>query len=499
MGHDSVIVQLRGINKRFDGVHAVKNVDFDICKGEVHALVGENGAGKSTLMKIIAGALTPDSGEIIWEGRQVHLNNPRTAYAQGVRIVYQEFNLIEDLTVAENIFLGQTRMYQERIALDRSRMIDDAKKLLDDMQADINPRAMVRDLTVAQQQLVELAKAFSDGGGKVLIMDEPTSPLSEKETEVLFQVMQRFKRKGVGIVFISHRLNEILPISDRVTVIRDGVIVGSQPSSEMTMDRLVSMVIGRNLKALYPKVKAQLGEVVFSVRDIRGRRFCPVTFDLHKGEILGIYGLVGSGRSEMARAIFGVDKIASGELWLEGRRVTFNSIRDAISHQLAFITEDRKRDGLCFNMSVAKNVCLLDSKAICTSGVIQFQKMAQKTHRLVRVLDIATYDPFEQLVSQLSGGNQQKVVLAKWFGITPKILIMDEPTRGIDVGTKAEIYRLMTEFVAQGNAIVMISSELNEIMSMSDRILVMRRGQIVGNFVNRDLDREVVVRCAMGQ
>ncbi|MEW6226832.1 MAG: sugar ABC transporter ATP-binding protein [Bacillota bacterium] len=494
----ATILRAECIHKWFGAIHALDGVDFEIRGGEVHAVVGENGAGKSTLMKVIAGVYPPDSGHLVWEdGKLVSFKNPREAYEKGIRIVHQEFSLFPNLTVSENIYLGQSEASFLLKLTDKRHMDARASKLLATLGIDIDASQRVSRLSTAQRQLVEIARALHTPG-RVLIMDEPTSALTSNEVERLFKVISGLRSAGMGVVFISHRLPEILPIADRITVMRDGKIVGTELSSRLSIEAIVGMMVGHSIGSLFPKRAVEIRDRVLSIRNLSGRGFRNVTFDVHAGEILGLTGLMGSGRTELARAIFGADKRTEGRVLLFGSELTINTVADAIKSGIAYVTEDRQREGICRNMPVAQNIVLANTGEVYRRGIIRKRKFLETVTRSVAALRVVTNDPFRQLVSQLSGGNQQKVVLAKWFESYPKVLIADEPTRGIDVATKAEIHRLMGDYVAQGNCIILISSDLPEVLSMSDRVLVMRNGEVVGEFPRHEATEEVVTRCAMG-
>lgn len=475
-----LILQMRGIAKCYPGVVALDGVDLEVRRGEVHILLGENGAGKSTLMKILAGAVRRDAGTVEIDGQPASLNTPREAQELGISIIYQEFNLVPYLTVAENIYLGrEPRALPGVIAQDR--MIRDAGELLRNLGVEIDPHAVVRGLGVAEQQMVEVAKALSIDA-KILVMDEPTSALTEKEIVRLFQVIRTLRERGVAIVYISHRMEEISQIGDRVTVLRDGRCVGSRTVSEITLAELIRMMVGRDLTEQFPKRKAGAGEEVLRVEGLgRAGLLRDVSFSLRRGEVVGLAGLMGAGRTELARAIFGADRIDAGRIWIRGRQTEVRSPRQAISLGLGFLTEDRKRQGLVLCASIIDNTCLASLDRFSSAGFMHPAQEEEEAGRLA--VELRTKTPsLSQRVANLSGGTQQKVVLAKWLCRNADILIFDEPTRGIDVGSKVEIYQLINRLASEGKAILMISSELTEILAMSDRILVMCRGRIAGEF-----------------
>jgi ribose transport system ATP-binding protein len=495
MANDFVL-QLRGIRKIFPGVVALDGVDFELARGEVHVLLGENGAGKSTLMKIMSGAYRKDGGEIVWEGGTIEIKNPKHARELGISIIYQEFNLIPQLSAGENIFLGHEPhsggiVYQKEI-------FEHATKLLDALGVRLDPRTPVRALSVAQQQMVEVAKALSVEA-KVLIMDEPTSALTEVEIQELFATIRRLQAQGVAIVYISHRLEELFAIGDRVTVLRDGKYVATHRIAEVSAAQLVRLMANREVKEHFPRQKAKVGEELLRVENLtRGAKLKDVSFSLRRGEVLGVAGLLGSGRTELARAIFGVDPIDAGRIWVKGREVRIKSPSAAIKLRLGFLTEDRKTQGLVLVLSVRENLSLPSVEKLSRYGVLNAAAEAKLAGRLVEDLRIKT-PGLKQKVLYLSGGNQQKVVLGKWLGCEADILIFDECTRGIDVGAKVEIYQLMNRLTAQGVGIIMISSELPEILGMSDRILVMHQGSLQGEFNAGEATQEKILSAALGQ
>ncbi len=475
-----ILVEMHRIDKRFPGVHALKGVSFDLQEGEVHALMGENGAGKSTLMKILSGVYQPDSGRILVEGREVTLPSPRAAQDQGIGIIHQELALMKDLTVAQNIFIGrEPRLSFGRV--DDAKMIRDAEALFRTLNITIDPRRKVDGLSIARQQMVEIAKALS-ARSRVLIMDEPTAALTDSEINELFAMIARLKADGVGIVYISHKMDEIRRISDRVTVMRDGEYVGTVGAKETPISQIISMMVGRTLTDETVSIPDLTGaEVALEVKGLnRGREIRDVSFSLKKGEVLGFAGLMGAGRTEVARAIFGADPRDSCEITVHGRKVEIRSPVDAVRAGIGYLSEDRKHFGLALGMDVADNVALASMHRF-TGGAGQLNDDAmRKTARdFIKSLGIRT--PSErQEVRLLSGGNQQKVVIAKWLLRNCDILIFDEPTRGIDIGAKSEIYKLLADLAAEGKAIIVISSELPEILRVSHRIAVMCEGRLTG-------------------
>jgi ribose transport system ATP-binding protein len=491
------VLQMRGISKQYPGVQALDNVDFEVRAGEVMALVGENGAGKSTLMKILAGAEMRDQGEILLDGKPVHITNPHEAMELGIRIIYQEFNLVPYLSAAENIFLGREPRARVPGFVDFRTMYARAQQLIDELGVQIDVRTPVQYLSVAQQQMVEIAKAISQNA-RVLAMDEPSATLTEHELQNLFRLIRRLKEQGVGIIYISHRLEEIFEIADRVTVLRDGKLVGVRYVAETNRDELIRMMVGREITEQFPTRKTQRGDVALEVRHLNRKGVLhDISLKVHKGEIVGMAGLVGAGRTELARAIFGADPIDSGEILLEGKPVRIRSPQDAIRLGIGLMTEDRKALGLILSMTVRENNTLANLKALTRLGFVQLRRERQVAEQYVRDLMIRT-PSIEQAVKNLSGGNQQKVVLAKWLFTRSKVLIFDEPTRGIDVGAKAEIYQLMNRLAEEGVAILMISSELPEVLGMSDRILVMHQGRIAGELSREEATQERIMHLATG-
>lgn len=493
----ALALQMKGITKTYPGVRALDGVDFEIAKGEVHALVGENGAGKSTLIKILAGAQPMDSGEIFINGAPVHITSPQKAMDLGISIIYQEFNLVPYLSAAENIFLGREPTGAIPGFVNFPVMYAESQKVIDHLGVRLNVRTSVNRLSVAQQQMVEIAKAISQNAS-IIAMDEPSSTLTDHELESLFALIRSLREKGVSIIYISHRLEEVFQIADRVTILRDGCLVGTKPVAETDRDEIIRMMVGRELKEKIPKQAAQVGAPALTAKNLSRRGAIEdINFTVHQGEVLGIAGLVGAGRTEMARAIFGADPIDEGEIWLNGSRVDIRSPRDAIHHGIGLVTEDRKALGLILAMAVRENVSLANLDAITRLGFVNRREERRVALRFIEDLMIKT-PSCEQQVQNLSGGNQQKVVLAKWLFTESKVLIFDEPTRGIDVGSKVEIYQLMNRLAANGTAIIMISSELPEILGMSDRILVMHEGRIAGELAREEATQEKIMQLATG-
>ncbi len=490
-----VILTMQGIDKKFPGVHALNEVDLTIRKGEVLALMGENGAGKSTLMKVLTGIYKKDKGTIIYEGREVEYTNPREAQADGIVIVHQELNMVGHLTVAQNIFIG--REPKKGGFINDAKMNADAKNLFDQLHIDINPRETVSRLTVGKQQMCEIAKAISHKA-KVIVFDEPTAALTEAEIEQLFKIIRNLRDSGMGIVYISHRMDEIKQISDRVMVMRDGCYVGTLITKDCTKDDIINMMVGR---VIYedPKSCSQVAPdapVVLKVEHLNaGRMVQDVSFELHKGEILGFSGLMGAGRTETARALFGADPKQSGDIYVNGQKVHIHKPQEAVKAGIGYLSEDRKRYGLALKKSVTENSSLTCLEKFCKGSYIKKNKERQAADQYVKLLKTKT-PSVEQLALNLSGGNQQKVVIAKWLIGDSDILIFDEPTRGIDVGAKQEIYELMNDLVKQGKSIIMISSEMTEILRMSDRIVVMCEGRITGELDIGEATQEKIMALA---
>lgn len=494
---DDFVLQMRAIRKTFPGVMALEGVDFDLAAGEVHVLLGENGAGKSTLMKILSGAYQKDSGAVFLNGHEIDIKSPKHARLLGFSIIYQEFNLVPHLSAAENIFLGNEPQLFPGI-IDRKKILNNAEKLLAVLGVRFDPRMPVRYLSVAQQQMVEVAKALSHEA-KVLIMDEPTSALTTSEIQELFSTIRRLKAKGVAIVYISHRLEEIFEIGDRVSVLRDGKYIATHRLAETSAAQLVRLMANRELREHFPKQKAAPGKELLRVENLtRSNKLRDINFSLRCGEVLGLAGLLGAGRTELARVLFGVDAKDSGRIWINGREVNLKSPASAIKLGIGFLTEDRKTQGLVLALSVKDNISLPNAGKLSRFGVMNTAAEEKLASRFVEDLRIKT-PSVKQKTLYLSGGNQQKVVLSKWLAREAALLIFDEPTRGIDVGAKVEIYQLMNQLTAQGVGIIMISSELPEILGMSDRILVMHQGRISGEFEAGEATPEKILNAALGR
>jgi ribose transport system ATP-binding protein len=491
------LVIMEGIDKSFPGVHALDNCRFELLPGEVHALLGENGAGKSTMMKVLAGIYPKDAGRILINGREVEIHNPHAAQVLGISMIHQELNLMPHLTVAQNIFIGREPRWGMNMLLDDNALNRATAELLEMLHLQLDPRTKVANLTVAKQQMVEIAKALSYNS-QVLIMDEPTAALTEAEIAELFTIIRRLRSQGVGIVHISHRLEEIKQISDRVTVMRDGHYIGTHQTADVTIDEIIRMMVGRTIYEAAPELPEQPAtDVALEVRNLnRGQTLRDINFTLKRGEILGFAGLMGAGRTEVARAVFGADPIDSGEIYIHGRRVAIHSPRAAVRHGIGYLSEDRKRYGLALGLDVETNTVLAAfEKFLNRLGWVN--QASTRVNAQAHVDQLAIKTPsLQQRVKNLSGGNQQKVVIGKWLTADTEILIFDEPTRGIDVGAKSEIYKLLNELARQGKAIIMISSELPEILRMSHRIIVMCEGRITGELSSAEATQEAIMRLA---
>jgi ribose transport system ATP-binding protein len=491
------LISIKKLSKSFPGVRALHEVQFELMAGEVHALMGENGAGKSTLMKILAGVYTKDSGEIIYNGQPVAFFSPREAQAVGIGIIHQELQLMNHLTVAQNIFIGREPRGRLGLFLDEDKLNAQAREILERMHLKLDPRAIVGSLTVAKQQMVEIAKALSFDS-RVLIMDEPTSALNDAEIAELFRIIRELRSRGVGVVYISHKMDELKQISDRVTVLRDGEYVATVPTRDTSVETIIAMMVGRTLTDLAPSHGADAkGEIALEVKNLNaGPLVRDVSFVLRKGEILGFAGLMGAGRTEVARAVFGADPTTSGEIVVNGRRATIKTPSDAVASSIGYLSEDRKRFGLATGMDVESNVVMSNLRKYLSLNIFLRRDQIRKTaSHFINLLAIRTPSAAQE-VRLLSGGNQQKIVIAKWLERNCDVLFFDEPTRGIDVGAKSEIYKLLRSLADQGKAIVMISSELPEILRMSDRIVVMCEGRITGELAAKEATQERIMKLA---
>jgi len=482
------------IRKEFPGVLALKDVSLQLRAGEVHALLGENGAGKSTLIKILGGIYSKDSGDIAIDGKTVFINSVIDAQKLGISVIHQELVLVPHMSVAENIYLGREPMKGVRF-VDFKKMQEDAQKLLDSFELDIRSETEVSDLTIAQQQIIEIIKALSFNA-KILVMDEPTSSLSEKDVDFLFDNIRKLKKAQVGIIYISHRMSELKQIADRITVIRDGEYIGTRNSGEATTDELIAMMVGRKLTNYYTRTFGNPSEKVLEVKNLSaGKLLKNISFQLYSGEILGFAGLVGAGRSEVMRCIFGIDPFESGQILLNGKEVKISNPEDAMHKGIALVPESRKKEALFLAQSVKYNITIMSLGEFIRGIHVNNAREMEITKKYVDVMEIKT-PSYQQIIANLSGGNQQKVVIGRWLATKPRILILDEPTRGVDVGAKAEIYSIMNELVQEGVAIIMISSELPEVVNMSDRVVVMSNGRITGCLSREGLTQEKIMYYA---
>ena len=488
------ILSLENLSKSFPGVKALDNVSFKIRRGAIHALVGENGAGKSTLIKILAGIYHADGGAVILGGEQIHFKTPHDAHVAGVGVVHQEIKLAEPLTVAENMFIGNL-IYKNGL-VDWKEMRKRAKQIIDDLGIDININVAVETLSVAKKQIVEICKAINLDV-KLLIMDEPSATLTDRELEIMFGIVRKLKKDGITVIYISHRLDEVFSLADEVTVLRDGKHVDTLPIGDVDRDKLITMMVGRELGQQYPKDKAEIGEVILEVKNLNRKGILhDISFAVNRGEVLGISGLVGAGRTELARAILGIDKIDSGEVFVRGKKVNYKAFSQAINDGLGLIPEDRKQQGLIQMFSVKNNICMVNIKKIIKGGILRKPLEAKYADEYARKLHVIA-PTLDTQVQYLSGGNQQKVVIAKWMLQNSEILFLDEPTRGIDVGAKAEIYRLISGLVKEGKTVILISSEMPEILGMCDRILVLHDGKLTGEFMSNEASQEKIMQCCV--
>jgi len=490
------VLEVKGVSKFFPGVQALKEVDLDIRRGEVHAIIGENGAGKSTLMKVLTGVYQRDGGEYWFEGKKVNFSNVQQSIAMGISCIYQELTIVPLIDVARNLFLGNLPMAKGRI--NYRKLYEDAQEVLNLLELDISPRTLAKDLSIAQHQMIEIGRAITRKS-KVIIMDEPTSSLTAKETEVLFRVIRSLKEKGVAIFYISHKLEEITEISDRISVFRDGAHISTFDNDEnATQDKIVSQMIGREISNYFNKQPAVLGDVVLEARGLtRNGYFEDISFCVRQGEVLGFFGLVGAGRSEVMKALFGADRLHAGEIYINGEKAVIKSPGAAIKKGIGLVPEDRKAEGLVLRLSIKVNALMVKMKQISRFGFIQERTAQSLAETYKKRLDIKT-PTLSKVVGELSGGNQQKVAIAKWLMVDPCLLILDEPTRGVDVGAKSEIYRLISELAQQKVAVIVISSELPEILGVSDRIITMHEGRKTGELITANTNSHEVMQYALG-
>jgi ribose transport system ATP-binding protein len=492
------VLEMRGITKRFNGVPALRDVNLTIYPGEVHALMGENGAGKSTLMKILAGAYIADEGEIYVNGQRLNITDPSSARRAGINLIYQELNVAPNLSVAENMFMG-SELHRGQL-LDRDGMKRQAEQVLRSLGANFSPTDLVASLSIAEQQLVEIARALKDNS-RILVMDEPTAALSDRETDRLFAAIHKLRHDGIAIIYISHRMEEVYALANRVSVLRDGQYIGSLNRDEISPERLVQMMVGRPVQDFYEHHRLTTpGDIVLEVRNLGGGKVQPTSLTLRAGEIVGLAGLVGAGRTELSRLIFGADPKTSGEVWLKGKKLEIRSPGDAIAAGIGYVPEDRKDQGLFLEMTASKNITLNSLRQDSTAGIINWRSLGKIASNAVADFNIRLAN-LEVRAMDLSGGNQQKLLLARWLAIKPQVLLLDEPTRGVDIGAKSEIYRIISDLANQGVAILMVSSELLEVVGLSDRVLVMREGALVGELggsTGTNISQESIMAFATG-
>lgn len=492
---NTFVLEMKGISKSFPGVKALDHVDLQVRPGTVHMMMGENGAGKSTLMKILNGLYAKDEGKIIYKGQEVAFNNPQRALDAGIAMIHQELSVVPEMTIGENIFLGCEP--RKGAFVDYKKLYQDAQELLDKLNVPYDPHEKEGNLTVSGMQQIEIAKAISRGAS-IVVMDEPTSSLTTKEVEVLFKQIAELKAQNVAIIYITHKMDEIFRIGDYVSVMRDGKMIDTKPISELDTDQIITMMIGRQLNNIYPKYEVPIGDVVLETKNLTGNKwFRNVNIKVHAGEIVGLSGLVGAGRSEVCRAIFGLDPIVSGEVYLNGKKLSVKSPRDGIDAGIAYVPEDRKGVGLVVDQSILTNVSLPHLNHFRKGMFLDKKREREKVMEMCKKMTVKTPD-YGFAAASLSGGNQQKVVLAKWILEPIKVLILDEPTRGIDVGAKAEIHKLMCDLAKEGIAVIMISSELPEILGMSDRVYVMHEGDLTGEFTREEATQEKIMMAAIG-
>lgn len=486
------ILSVRNLVKTYPGVIAVNNVSFDVAPGEVHALIGENGAGKSTLIKMLSGAITPDSGTIVIDGHEYTQMNPRLSKSLGLEVIYQEFMLVPSISVAENVYLGEKT--NDGLFVNFKEREEKAAEIFKQLDVHLDPTVKVRTLSPGMQQIVEIGKAVSRNV-KILIMDEPTAPLTVHEVDTLFEVIRRLKEKGVTIIYISHRLEELFEVADRITVMRDGQYITTKNIDEVDRQELIKLMAGRELLETYPERKSKPGEEVLRVEHLTGNGDYDISFALHTGEILGFAGLVGAGRTELMRVLYGADPMESGDIYINGEKVDIKSCKDAIKYGIGYIPEDRKQQGVFLRLPIKNNIIINSIHKYCSGLFVDRKKEGEVTDHYVKEFSIKT-PTTDQLVNNLSGGNQQKVVIAKVLAANSKIIIFDEPTRGIDVGAKQDIYNLMNELAAEGNALIMVSSDMQELLGMSDRIIVLSEGVKTGELTREEFDQNRILDLA---
>lgn len=494
---DEPVIEMKGISRSFSGNKVLDQVDFQLLPGEIHALMGENGAGKSTLIKILTGIYERDAGKVFIKGKEVHFKNPKEAEQFGIAVIHQELNIIPYLTVYENMFLGK-ELTVGRFGITKDKeMKRKTKEYLNRLGIEIDPNMEAGNLSVGQQQMIEIARAVA-ADTEVLIMDEPTAALTEREIEALFKVISSLKKQGVGIVYVSHRMEEIFQICDRISVLRDGQFIGTKEVAKTNFDEIVKLMVGRQLGERFPERDTKIGQERFKVENLTSKgSFENIRFSVHQGEIVGVAGLMGAGRSEIMQAIFGYRKMDGGKVFIDGKEMTIKSPYDAIKAGIAFVTEDRKSQGLILELSVRENLSITTLDKISKNSLISSKTEISLADEMIEKLHVKTSGR-EISVKSLSGGNQQKIVIGKWLGIHPKILILDEPTRGVDVGAKKEIYQLMNDLTKQGVSIIMVSSELPEILGMSDRILVIHEGKLAAELDKSEANQENIMQSATG-
>jgi len=492
------LLEMSGIEKAFPGVKALSDASLRVKSGEIHGLIGENGAGKSTLMKILLGDYTRDAGEIIYKGEKICFSSPRQAKEKGICMIPQEINMVSTADLAENVWLGREHQFATLGLINKAKRLEATRKLFKQLKIELDPKSLAVELSVAQLQLLALARAVSYEAD-IIIMDEPTSSLSESEVKGLFKIMEDLINQGKSIIFISHKLDEMFTICSHITILRDGYYISNHKTTEITKDELITKIAGREIKNLYPVRNHTLGKTVLEVKDLsQTGTFQNISFSVKEGEILSLYGLVGAGRSEIMCGVFGIDEIDGGEIRIEGKPIKIKSPKAAIRSGLAMVTEDRLSTGIIGNQSVLENVSLVNLYKICNKfKFVKNKQEREDVNRIVEELDVKIAS-LHQVMSSLSGGNQQKAILGKWLLTKPKILILDEPTRGIDVGSKAEIHKMIANLAEEGMAVIMISSELSEALGMSDRIVVIREGKITGEFAREELDSEIIINHAFG-
>jgi len=491
------MLEVIDVSKDFRGVHALKGANATFYDGEIHGLVGENGAGKSTMMKIVGGLFPPTSGTIKLDGQEVTFHNPHDAYNAGIRIVHQELSLIRSLSIAENIFIHKYEKGKVFRTVDRKQLVKDAEKMLDEWGIRVKASDKVSHISMGIRQLVEIARELTTGG-KVIILDEPTSSLTISEIEKLFEIVRKLKEQGITVIFISHRLDEVTKLVDRITVLRDGETIGSAPTKDMTPAEICNMIAGTDIDNLYPKTESEIKETVLETNGLTGKGFQDISLNVRKGEIVGLAGLVGAGRSEFCRAVFGLDPIHGGQIHIKGREVEMKNARVALKHKMALLSENREEEGIFPELNVAINTITLRIKNAVHKGFLRHSRMKEISERMAAKLNIVSYDTMKQMVSELSGGNQQKVLFGRLLALGPEILILDEPTRGVDIGNKTEIHKIMGEFVKNGGTVLMVSSELDEVFGICDRIYVLHEGDMVAELNRDEFIKDRTLKYMMG-